>query len=144
MPVIELICSKRLWLGLAMSIALFFLMSALGALLITRGWLSRDTQSGWVCISYALASAAGVWVAAAGKKKPVINALTVAALLLSGVCTAAVFFTGGISLSESGWKIFLSIIGSCLFTAVLRAGKKGHRLSRRRGTQTVKRLKNRR
>jgi len=140
MPILSVIRSKSLWLGIAATAAVTVAMCALGARLIVSGLLPRTAEIGWICGSYLLAGAAGTWIAARTEKGTVLPAMLLCGIVTVLAWAASLAVSSDMHLADGGWRIPVSTAAGCLFSSFLRANKRQgkRRKARRRPLQNKK------
>lgn len=132
MPLLDIMRSKRLWIGLGAAALALLVMCALGALLVVKGILRQESQMGWICAGYVVSGLLGTWVAARGEKGTLLRAVILALLMVLVAWVVSLTCSNGLNFAEGGWKLLLAILAGCLAAGIMTGGgKSGKRRHRR-------------
>ena len=144
MSVIGILRSKRVWIGLAVSVIILIIMGALGAALIVSGVISESGQFRWICGSYLAASLVGGLIARKGSGGSMISTMTNMILLMLFIVLLSLILYGGISLSSGEWRILPFAVAGAVLAGLLGMKKGGKKTWKKRAASMPKMTSRRR
>lgn len=124
MPLLEIIRSKKLWIGLGVAALVVLVTCALGALGVVKGILPQKSEMGWICGSYVVSGLIGTWIAAKGEKGTLLRALIFALLMLVIIWVISLTCSNGVRLTDGGWKLASAAVAGCLAAGIMTGGRK--------------------
>ncbi len=144
MPLWNAIRARETWIGLAAAAVTAVLADALGAWAIVGGAAPARWAMGWVWGSWAVAGAAGVWIAARSGKGTALRALLICLLLWAAIWASSLAVSNGLSMSDGGWRVPASAAAGCALSGFLRAAGRKKSGRRRKKRSAGRRISGRR
>ena len=138
------VITKKTWIGLTVSVAVLFFGLAVGALLISRGDFTEETQRLYLIVISAVASFAGAFIAAKGRGEYLLRALVVCALLYLLLWVMTLCTEGKACLDQFAVKVTAAVWGGGVFAGIAaprksrkQRKKSGHKPVVKRGKRAV-------
>ena len=123
MSFIKILREKKLWIGLAISLAVLLIWILTAAALIQKGTIPGTSGVMWLRVSYLISTLIGGVAAGRRNRGNMLTALLIALMEILFVSILSLAMYGRIDLSDGWWKCILLALTGSFLAGLMTAGR---------------------